>query len=163
MKLYEIADQYIGALSLLDDPEMPEEAVSDTLEAIEGDFSGKGVAVVAWIKNSQAEAAVIDEEVKKLQARSKALKNKTENAKGYLLHQMQKVGSEEVKDAIHGAKIRKDGSKSVVVDNIDSLPREYVKTKTTETADKTAIKKAIQEGAKIEGAHIETKDTLTIK
>lgn len=37
MKLYQIADQYLEALQVLDDPDLPAQAVADTLEALQGE------------------------------------------------------------------------------------------------------------------------------
>ena len=51
MKLYEIANDYLALVQAVEDEEIPEEAISDTLEAIEGEIEVKAdnIAVASVI------------------------------------------------------------------------------------------------------------------
>ena len=59
LTLYQITDRYQEALLLLSDPELPPEVVNDTLDAIEGEFESKALAVAAFIGNLELEAAAV--------------------------------------------------------------------------------------------------------
>lgn len=52
---------------------------------------------------------------------------------------------------------------STEVDDLEQLPKEYKTVKVEEVADKTAIKKAIQAGAEVPGAHLVENVSLQIK
>ena len=54
-------------------------------------------------------------------------------------------------------------SSSVIVEDVNALPGDYKKVKVTETADKTAIKKALKAGEQIEGCSIQESINLKIK
>ena len=72
-KLYEISGRYQAALdSLTDNPDIPEDAIRDTLEGLEGEFEEKAIAVAAAIKNLAAESAAIDKAIHDIQRLLKA-------------------------------------------------------------------------------------------
>jgi hypothetical protein len=49
---------------------------------------------------------------------------------------------------------------SVVIDDLSKVPTKFQHPKIEVTVDKTAIKKAIQSGEKVDGAHIEQGEKL---
>ena len=51
----------------------------------------------------------------------------------------------------------------MIVEDVNALPGDYKKVKVTETADKTAIKKALKAGEQIEGCSIQESINLKIK
>jgi hypothetical protein len=54
-------------------------------------------------------------------------------------------------------------SESTAVESIEALPEEYKRVKTVVEADKTAIKKALQEGVEVPGCGLDVKYSLQIK
>ena len=62
MKLYEISSQYNQFLQAVENGDIPIEAVSDTLEAIEGEFEDKADNIACLIKNKEAEMLAIKAE-----------------------------------------------------------------------------------------------------
>lgn len=160
MKLYEISEQHAGLLAL-DDPELPQEAIDNTLEALQGEFEDKGRSVIAFALNCDAQAKVIDEHIKRLQARSKALKRRHQSMRDYLLTNMERCGISKIESPLFTATVKSGGSKSVTVDADAELDKKFQRV--TVTADKAAIKKALEAGEEVNGAHIETKNTLMIK
>ena len=50
MKLYEIANDYLALLQAIDEGEIPEEAIADTLEAIEGEIEFKADNLACVLK-----------------------------------------------------------------------------------------------------------------
>jgi len=159
MKLYEITEQCRGLMDIADD--LPEEAFNDTLEALSGEFDEKAISVGYVIKNLAIEAEAIDMEIKRLSARKKARDNRVKSLKGYLLTNMVALDKKKVHCEIFSLSRRK-GHMSVVIDNQDVLTESY--TKVSVSPDKVAIKKAIDAGKEVEGAHLERgNDSLVMR
>jgi hypothetical protein len=54
-------------------------------------------------------------------------------------------------------------TQQVLIDDPQSIPAEFMKTKVTETPNKTLIKESIKAGAEVAGAHIQTNQSISIK
>lgn len=155
-KLYELAPQ-VAALLNMDD--LPEHAISDTLEGL--GFNDKVAGCIALVKNMQAESAMFDDEIKRLQARKKSADNKTDALKDYVLSCLQVAGVKKAGSTLHGATVAKGSKPKIIIDDVNLLPASLVKTEIA--PDKAAILAAILQDQKVTGAHIEhAKDFLRI-
>ena len=165
MKLYEIANDYLALLQAIDEGLIPEEAIADTLEAIEGEIEYKADNLACVLKTLEAEAAAIKAEEKNLAERRKQKENAGERIKSYLSDVLQRLNISKIETARNKITFRK--SDSVVVDDTfikwAQDHRADLLKFSEPTADKTAIKAALKEGAEIEGAHIESKQNIQIK
>ncbi len=163
MKLYQLADEYRQALEVLDDPELPEEVVRDTLEALQGGLVQKGQAVAAYALNLSAEIEALKAHEKRVAAKRKTLEGREEWLRGYLKSNMELCGINEIKaiDGTFTAKLGK-GRPSVVIDNEKLLPDDSEFVRWKREVDKTAIAAAIKNGQEVPGAHLETRPTLRI-
>lgn len=163
MKLYQLADEYQQALEVLDDPELPEEVVRDTLEALQGGLVQKGQAVAAYALNLSAEIEALKAHEKRVAAKRKTLEGREEWLRGYLKSNMERCGINEIKaiDGTFTAKLGK-GRPSVVIDNEKLLPDDSEFVRWKREVDKTAIAAAIKNGQEVPGAHLETRPTLRI-
>ncbi len=163
MKLYQIADQYLEALQVLDDPDLPAQAVADTLEALQGEVAQKGQAVAAFTLNLAAEIDALKAHEKKIAARRKALESKEEWLRSYLKSNMQRCGITEIKaiDGTFKAKLGK-GRPSVVVTDESLIPDDSKFVRWTRSVDKTAIAAAIAAGEQVPGAHVEINPQLRL-
>lgn len=163
MSLYHMAEQYRTALAELTDAELPEEVVADTLEALEGELIQKGQAVAAFTLNLQAEIDAIKAVEKRISDKRKSLEKREAHLRDYLRVNMEKAGITEIKaiDGSFTAKLQK-GRPSVVIDDESLIPddSEYIRWK--REVNKTAIAAAIQAGAEVAGAHLETKPALRL-
>ena len=74
---------------------------------------------------------------------------------------MQVFGQDKVENATMRLSLRH--TTATEVDDLDQLPAEYKTTKVEVVADKTAIKKAIQSGEAVPGAHLVENVSLQIK
>jgi hypothetical protein len=79
-----------------------------------------------------------------------------EEAFAYVLKNM---GDKEVITRYGVMKVRKNPP-SVVIDDLSKVPTKFQHQKIEVTIDKTAIKKAINAGEKVDGAHIEQGEKL---
>lgn len=165
MKLYEIANDYLALLQAIDEGEIPEEAIADTLEAIEGEIEVKADNLACLLKTLDAEAAAIKAEEKALAERRKQKEKAGERIKSYLSDVLQRLSIDKLETARNKITFRKSDS-VVVNDNFILWARENradLLNFSEPTANKTAIKAALKEGAEIEGAYIESKQNIQIK
>jgi hypothetical protein len=163
IKLYELANEYIEALEVLDDPDLPEQVVRDTLEALQGGLNDKGRAVAAYSLNLSAEIEALKAHEKRVAAKRKTLEAREEWLREYLKYNMEKCGISEIKslDGTFTAKLGK-GRPSVVIDDESSFPDDSPFVKWTRTVSKTDIAAALNAGEEVPGARLETKPSLRI-
>lgn len=166
LKLYEISENYVKALTELSESGLDAATIADTLEGLEGELIAKGQNVCAYMLNCEAEANAIDEAAKKLAARAKTIRAQGDGLRDYLKFHMEKSGITEIKanDGTFKATIRKNPA-SVEITDADHIPDKYITViPESRSPDKAEIKKAIQAGEVIPGAMLITDRTrLEIK
>lgn len=141
--------------------EIDTENAQEYLEALQLERCVKVENIAVYIKSLTSEALAIKAEEKRLEERRKAKERKAERLSEYLKSSMLAVGDKKFETARVALSFRT--SKQVVVTDIDSLDVAYVHEKVEKSADKTAIKKAIESGVAVNGAYIEEKQNLSIK
>lgn len=159
-KLYEMTNDYVQLLNMVESGDFTLEEVADTLEGIQGEIDDKLQSTVCVIREMEAEANKFDEEIKRMSEIKKTYSNTADRLKEYIRFEMEKVGLDKSKGLFSislGAP-----SVSTEVSDVDSLPEKYKKVSVS--ADKTAIGKALKAGEVIEGASlVEGKRRLTIR
>lgn len=153
--LYELGEAYKDLEAMAED----NEALIPYLEAAKGTLQSKANNIIGFIRNLELTSEAIENEIERLKKLKDSYRNKSANLRNYIAFSMQKNDIERVDTDIARLSFRK--SKSVIIDNLEKIPIEYTKTKVE--ADKTKIKKAIEEGEYIEGARIEENNNLQIK
>ena len=149
--LYHIETEYLEILSQVDD--LNGELTPEILEQMEinaNQLQGKSIAYLEFIGSKETLNSRIDDEIKRLQAIKKSNSNLIANLKNRLLDAVKLYGSFEVGLTKFGTR----KSKSVQVEDVNSLPKELKVIKVTEQADKKAIKAALESGQVIEGCEI---------
>lgn len=136
------------------------EEVNAKLEELEFDRTAKIENIALYIKNMESLVVSLKAEEKALADRRRAREKRIENLKNYLTSSMVAANENGIETSKVCISFRK--SESVVV-NEALLDQKYFNEKVTYTPDKTAIKKALKDGATIDGAYIETKQNLQIK
>ena len=162
LKLYELTDELRGLEALLGDEALSDDERLDltvTLSEAKMEIGQKIVAVAAFVKSLDAGAEAIDNEIKRLQARKKALDSGSDWLRSYILQHADT--GQKYEDAKAKVSFRK--SEAVEVLDVSALPLEYQRTKTTTEADKTAIKEAIKAGNTVQGAELVSRMSVTIK
>lgn len=133
----------------------------EKFEALKEERAKKLDNVGAFIKNEAAELDAINAEIDRLKQRATVKKNRIERLKNYVSDSLLSTGDMKFETGRVAYSFRK--STTVNITDMNALPAEYVKVKTETAADKTAIKKAIQAGATVNGAILEEKQNLQIK
>ena len=162
--LYDISEKYarLVEMSLEDDqPESMKEAIKNTLEVIEEDLNTKGINIAHVLYSYDNDINVIKAERARLAEKIRTITNYQEGLKAYLRDNMNRCGITKIKSPLFSVSIGKP-SKSVVIDDIDRVPDNYIRLK--KEPKKSEIKQAIKDGHTIPGAYIEDgKPRLTIK
>ena len=160
--LYGITAELNGILAQLEElggeitPEL-EQALAIT----EGQFAAKAEDYGHAILNLNGMAAAAKAEKERLAALQKFYENAQKRLTDALAAAMQVFGHDKVENATMRLSLRH--TTATEVDDIDQLPSEYKTTKVEVVADKTAIKKAIQSGEAVPGAHLVENVSLQIK
>lgn len=164
--LYEISNQYLATAQQLAELDIDEQTLSDTLEAEAWPVEEKVRAVSAVILNLQAEADMVKGTADRIAKRAKALQSRADALHDYLLINMQRTGITEIKalDGTFKAKLYRERDASVVIDSENLIPADYMREIPARCEpDKVLIKKAINDGYEVPGAHVVKKDRLEIK
>jgi len=156
-KLYELT----GNMKELETLDLDSETMSDTLEAIQGEFNDKAIAILSFTENMNGDIDAISNEIKRLQGRKAVLENRKKRLREYLLHNMEASGINKIECPYFTASLRK-GSESVDIDDLESIPDEYVKVEVKETPDKTAINRDLKAGIEINGVSLKRGATTIV-
>lgn len=160
LTLYRCAADVQAALDYYFDSETERE---DTLEAVIGQFEVKAQSVIAYIKNQEITEKMLDEHIRQMTGKLKAVKAQNQSLKDYLARNMQAAGITEIKadDGTFKASFRK--SEAVVILDEAQIPAEFMREAVKTEPDKTAIRKAIESGRQVAGAKIEGRKNLQIR
>lgn len=153
MKLYEIDAEIMG---LIDD-ETGEILDVDRFDELSGERDAKVESLCLWIKNLKAEAEALKAEKDAFAQRQKVVENKMNNLKEFVSKYLEGTSFKTTKVNVSFRK-----SETLEISDIYKIPEDYLKYKEPDV-DKTALKKAIKEGASIDGAYIVDKLNIQIK
>lgn len=140
---------------------LDEETKLDTLDSIDwtDQFEEKVENTVKVIKNKEAEADQLKEEIDRLTKRKKSIENDVTRLKTGLQGAFEITGHEKVKGLLFTVTLAKN-QPSVVVDE-ELLPKKYFVQKLT--PDKTTIKELLKAGKKVKGAVLQESRSLRIR
>ena len=166
--LYQLSESKLQALQIIDD--MINEGCSDAemqeayslLNQLDENFQEKAVNVAMYVRNLETESAAIAEAEKAMSARKKALNNKADRLKSYLLSEMQRTQTNQIKCPYFVLSLRKTPASVRIAPNA-VIPDFLLAPPKPQEADKRAIKEAIEKGLVIEGVTLESGETLSIK
>ncbi len=149
--LYEITNEQ---RLLINEIEMAEGVLTEqqeqALEINKQELEHKSIAYLSVISKKESFNTLIDGEIKRLQGLKKANGNVITRLKETLLCAVKTFGDFEI--GTHKFGTRK--SSRIEVEDVNGLPKEFKVVKVTESADKTALKKAIQSGQEIDGVQL---------
>lgn len=151
--LYEIDNAIMNCI----DAETGEAIDEEALDALLLEREQKIENVALWVKNLTADAAAYKAEKEVFAEREKQAKAKAESLKAWLA---KALDGQAFKTAQTAVSFR--ASAVVVIDDIDTVPEEFRRIKTTIEADKVALKDRLKEGD-VAGCHLEQKSNITVK
>ena len=161
--LYDLTGQYLALAELADDPNMPEDALTDTLEGLEGEIEIKAQALLQVVSGMEGDTTAIDQEIKRLSARKQVIKNRADRLRRYLFDNMTATGINKISCPLFQITLSKPRP-MVVVENEDLIPDQYVKTAVHKRPIKADILAALKKGEAVPGCALgESKRALLIK
>lgn len=157
--LYEISEELLALFSELEDSDgEPTEEQLERLNISEKELKYKSVAYYSVIKENESFINVLDDEIKRLQAKKKKANKLIESLSNRLLGAVSLFGNFEA--GTHSFKTRK----STIVDIEDEsvIPEDYFKIKTTQSVDKKKLAVDLKAGGVIQGVRLKTNLNLKI-
>ena len=167
MKLYEISEMYHDFMFAYENGEIPEDAFYDTLEAIETSFTDKCDNVACMVKEYEAAAAAIKEEIRKLQERMKTKENQAARLREYIASCMtsmkvRSIESPRVRLSFRASEAVEVEDEEKLINYLQAAHEDFLTYKAP-AVNKTAIKAAIKDGEEIPGAQLVKRENLQIK
>ena len=161
--LYELSGQYLALSELADDPNMPPEALQDSLEGLEGAIEVKAQALLQVVAGMEGDTGAIDAEIKRLQTRKSVITNRANRLRQYLFENMQATGISKISCPLFAITLAK-GRPMVEVIDAELIPDNYIKTTVTKSPIKADILKALKAGESVPGCALgESKQSLRIR
>jgi hypothetical protein len=162
--LFEIASEYRADAAKLEDLDLDDQTFADTLEAISGDLETKCMQTAFVARNLEATAAQIKEAAKVMTERAKALENRAERIRKYLLDGLTLAQVEKVDTPYFRIKIALNPPSVQIAD--ESLIPDAYKTEPEPPKpmpDKKLIAAALKDGFEVPGCSLVRGRRLDIK
>lgn len=127
-------------------------------------------ALIAKIKNVNAEVVAYKEEITRLKEIMDSKKHSVESTKSFLKGLMENNDIKKYEDGVHKVTLRKAVPKLILIDEKDiigenALPEKYIDLEeiVVRNIDKKAIKEDLKNGEVVNGAELEWNTSLLIK
>ena len=160
--LYELGHAYTQVMDMLEDGE-DNQAVIETLESIGEEIAVKAKNIAVVLSQYDSNINILDEEIKRLQARKKHEQSKQDYLKSYLKENMERTGQTKIVTPTHSISIKKNPHKLIVEDE-SKIPASFqVIIPQTYKIDNATLKEALKAGEEIDGARLEQGTSLSIK
>lgn len=161
--LYELAGQFNELWEMIDDTELDEDVILDTLEAIDGEIEVKADNYAKVIRNMDVEIEGIKSEIERLTKKKRTLENRQKNLKDNLQQAMESTGKKKFKTELFGFNIQKNPASVELKDvKFDKIDAQYL-VWPEPTVDKKKVKEALQNGEQLEWATLVQKESLRIR
>jgi hypothetical protein len=163
--LYELTAQRLALSYKLNELNLDEQTVLDTLEGESTDIEAKITDYGYVIRNMEAFTEAIKTEEKRFTERRKLHEAKVEHIKEWLLKNMVACGISKISCPAFDISVKTNPAK-VIIDNEGSIPQEYFKQVIIEPVwqlEKKLVTEAIKAGKEVAGAHLEQSKRIEIK
>ena len=154
MRLYEITGDILTLQEMLEDS-VEDEVLTDTLEAVQGEYEIKLEAYCKVIKNLEVDMEALKNEAKRLTDKRKTLENNVDRLKKAMFDSMKATNTPKVKGQLFTVAIQKNGG--VIPINYDkndknitaNLPDHLVNI--VKTPNLEAIRELLEAGKVVDG------------
>ena len=160
---FEIANDIAELKALVDKGDFTPEQIADTIEAIESDLAQKLDSYMYVVGELESKAERCKKEADRQSERKSMFDREIKELKIRIKQCLDVAGLKGLKTDHNTFTIRK-GFVKVVIDDDKLIPDEFVDVATIVAPKKAEIKKALEDGADIPGAHLETGEpSLTVR
>lgn len=157
MNLYELSQNYLA----VQDMDLDEETLRDTLDSIDGVIEDKAENIAKWIRNLEADANAFKEEETRFKEKKQATENKIKSLKRYLEDMMRLTGKTKFKAGVFNFALQKNPT-SVEIHDATLIPPQFLIAQLPKI-DKTAIKELLKQGEEVPGAELKNSTGLRIR
>ena len=157
--MYSMTHEFQILTEMLEDETAPQDEIGKALIALQSDIVTKAENGMAYMAKLEEVIAGAKAEKKRIDAFIKAMESRKKRIEGAYIYALKTLGTDAILTNKGEMKVRKNPP-SVVIDDVAKIPTEFQKEKIDVTIDKVALKKAIQNGEKVDGAHIEQNEKL---
>lgn len=160
--LYQAAEALRGLLDQID----PEDGtLPEGFEDARAIVATKATAVAAYVLETERQADYLKTYAKEVTERAKTAEKRAAWLRQYLATHMAGAGITKIADerGLFSATLDVGRDKSVDVFDADQVPSDYMREVVKYEADKTLIRKAIDDGFDVPGARVVARDRLTIR
>lgn len=167
LNIYNLTNEVVQLRNTLletaDEDGVVDEKLYEYFNARKGDLATACTEFGAMIKSVDAYVQAVANEIARLEGIKSKLEKRQERAKERLKLAMNEAGTKKLESV--NVQIRLGESQRTIIDDKEQIPMEFKSVVQTieEKIDKTAIKKAINEGHEVAGSHVETCINITIK
>lgn len=125
MTLYELTGTYLTLKNMMEDPEIDEQIILDTMESIEGDIEYKAENYAKIMAEMKAQSAMLKSEAERLTSRAKTIENKVDRMKRALQEAMILLDKRKFKTDLYSFTIQKNGGADPVILDVEpeKLPK----------------------------------------
>lgn len=156
--LMSLSSDFRELLELAQDPEIDEQALCDTMEAIAGEIKIKAGGYVAVIRHLEGRADMYEEEAERLTKNAKVFRKNVERIKERLKYAMIQMDMKEIQTDYNVIKVVKNGGIQPLKIT-GKVPENYMKEKKTMVEDNEKIRKDLNAGVELSFAHLEERGT----
>jgi len=159
MKLYELPESLATLNDLVDEEAIDDKSLQMAIDLLGEQVEQKMDGIVRLVRNWEAEADAVDEEVRRLRGRSVSLRNQSKRLREYAVNCLKAANRFKVTLPIATAYIGKTEVVEITAP-MEALPAKYVKV--ILEPDKIGIRRALKGGEDIEGAELVQREYLLI-
>ena len=136
--LRELSGELLDVRDLALDPDVPSQAIADTLDGMEGLFNDKAISVVHVIVNSDGDIAALESEINRLSERKSTSRPHRIGCGSISDTTWRRQGINKITSPLFTITLAA-GRDVVCVSDESALPDDFVRVKTTIAPDKVAI------------------------
>lgn len=125
--LYELTGEYLELLNMLEDEDIDEEMIIDTIEGLDGEIELKADNYAKLIKNIESNMDGIKKEIDRLNNRKIIFDNRIKSLKNHLYNSMKITGKTKFTTELFSFNIQKNGGKRRLTVDVDVnlIPEDY--------------------------------------
>lgn len=161
MTMYELTEEFKELLNMLEDPDVDDQVLADTLEAVAGEIEAKAEGYAAVITMLESDVAAVKAEERRLAERRRIFETRIARIKDTVKAAMLLANLKRIERPLFTLSVRATAP-SLVIDDEGAIPECYWK-QAEPTIDKVALKNDIKAGLECGYAHLEAGQALSIK
>lgn len=144
--LYDITNEFLTVYNMIDDEEIDEQLILDTLESIQCSFEDKADGFAKIIKSLENRTKGISEEIKRLNSKKTTTENKINWLKSQLEFAMRTTGNMKFSTTLFNYNIQKNGGNRKLTYDVpvEEIPEKF-RVKQPDTVDNNAVREHLKE------------------